>query len=230
MLSHFARLYRIDRLPGQFSLVRRVRCRRVHRGTLRLRRLLLVHVDTIVLVLLLLSSLSRAATAAARHSGIIQDERVAETVLLQAHSIVLREGPVVVLRQRVVLQLFELVARRHVPELLATVVIQDGARRLLMVPRPTADYNGVCWWHGHRTHADGYDVGRPRVHTDRMVLRHGRNDYILHDLAEFGGTQLTHRHCWHARLAHVGNDHLLVAALVVQLGSGLLHQHLPLPN
>lgn len=89
------------------------------------------------------------------------------------------------LRHGVVLQLLELVAGWHVPELLAAVVIQDGARSLLVVPRAVADDDGVGWRHGHRTHAHGHYVRRACVDTDRMVLWHGRNNYILHDLTEF---------------------------------------------
>lgn len=70
-----------------------------------------------------------------------------------------------------------------------------------------------------------------------MVLRHGRNDYVLHDLAELRGQvriQLTHGlnlHVGHAaRLAHVADHDWLVAALMVQLRSGLLHQPLALSH
>lgn len=134
------------------------------------------------------------------------------------------------LRQRMVLELLQLVSRRHVPELFATMVVQNCARSLLMMPR-TISYNDcVRRWHRHRTHAHRNDVRRSGVDTDRMVLGHRRNDNILHNLTELRRGELTHRHRWHSRLAHVRDDDLLVAALVIELRSWLLHKHLPLAN
>lgn len=103
-----------------------------------------------------------------------------------------------------------------------------------MVAGPIANDDGVCGRHRHWAHADGMNVRWSGADTDRMVLRHGRNHDVLHDLTELAGQvgiELAHLHRWHAAgLAHVADDHLLVAALMVQLRSRLLHQHLPLPN
>ena len=94
---------------------------------------------------------------------IIEDEGIAKTILLDAHAVVLGKGGAgmvdhlcMVLRQRVVLQLLKLVSCRHVSELLSPVVIQDGARGLLV---PAADYHRVGGRHRHGTHADGVHVG-----------------------------------------------------------------------
>ena len=91
---------------------------------------MLVHVEAVVFVLLLLDLARRAAVAGTCGAWVVQDERVAQAVLLEADTIALWEGAavvhhlLVVLRQGVVLQLLQLVTGRHVSELLAAMVIQ----------------------------------------------------------------------------------------------------------
>lgn len=98
------------------------------------------------------------------------------------------------------------------------MVIQDGTRGLLV---SAADDHRVGGWHGHGTHADGVYMGRPIVDADGMILRHGGHHDILHNLAEFTRyvrVQLIHLHSWHSTcFAHIANDDLLVATLMVQL-------------
>lgn len=236
MWSDFAGLDRIDRLIANFALISRVGRGRVHRRALRLRRLLLVHIDAEVLVLGLLTLIDilRAVVAAL----IIQHERVPQAILLDPIALGERAAVVhhlaVVLRERVVLQLLELVAGGQVTELLAPVVVEDGARGLLVVARAVADDDGVCWRHGHGAHAHWDDVGSARVDAYRVALRHGRHHNVLHDLAELRRQiriELAHLHRWYCRaLAHVADDDLLVGTVVVQLRRRLLEQHLALGN
>ena len=77
------------------------------------------------------------------------------------------------LRHRVVLKLLELVAGRHVSELLPTVVVQDGARGLLMVVARSVAYDhGVGRRHRHWADADWHDVGGPGRDADSVAGRH----------------------------------------------------------
>jgi len=95
------------------------------------------------------------------------------------------------------------------------------------------DYHGVRGRHGHRAHADGVHVRRTRVYADRMILRHGGHHYVLHNLAKLArqvGIELAHLNRHAAGFAHVADDHLLVAALMIQLRRRLLHQHLTLAD
>lgn len=134
-----------------------------------------------------------------------------------------------VLWQGVMLELLELVAGWHISELLASVVVQDGSRGLLMMTRSVPYYHCIRGWHGHRAHADRMS----RVDTDRMILRHVWHHYVLHDLAKLARQvriQLTHLNRHATGFAHVADHHLLVATLMIQLRCGLLYQHLTLAH
>ena len=111
--------------------------------------------------------LARCIIAGSRTAWIVQNEGIAKAVLLDADAAALLVRAAMVyhllmmLWHRVVLQLLELVAGWHVSELLATVVVQDGSGRLLVVAWPVAHDHGVCGWHRHRAHTYWDDVRCP---------------------------------------------------------------------
>ena len=139
----------------------------------------------------------------------------------------------VVLRQRVVLQLFQLVARRQISELLPPVMIQNCTSCLLVMAWPVSNYDCVCRRHWHGTHTDRHLV--IAILVDCYVsLGHLGNHHVLHDGAELRWEvwiQLAHWNLTDSRrLADVTHDYLFVGELVVNLSGIRLYYGLALTN
>ena len=113
-------------------------------------------------------------------------------------------------------------------------MIQNGTCRLLVVTWSTTNNNCISrrHWHGTHTHRDY--VRLIWINSDCMILRHGRYNNILHDLAEFGGQvriKLSHRHRSHLwSFIHISYDDLLVSIVVIHLLGRLLQNDLTLRN
>lgn len=114
------------------------------------------------------------------------------------------------------------------------MVIQNGACRLLVVTRSVANNHCICRRHRHRAHAHGHYVRLIWIDRQPMILRHRRNNNVLHYLTKFRGQvriELSHRHASHLwSFIHISDHDLLIRIMVIQLWRRLLQNNLSLGN